>query len=34
MCRAAREHYRTEYSDLNATVGSMIWAGAASVVVW
>ena len=34
MCRAAREHYRTEYGDLNATVGSMIWAGAASVVVW
>jgi hypothetical protein len=31
---AAREDYRTEYGDLNATVGSMMWAGAASVVVW
>jgi hypothetical protein len=32
--RAAREHYRTKYGDLNATVDSMMWAGAASVVVW
>ena len=31
---AARQHYRTEYGDLNATVDSMMWAGAASVVVW